>query len=154
MPKIVCYPRREQLSERDLAKIGMLAGERKLIIAQIPIAKRCDVLRAQRTKFIEQLLDGPAPIPLEMPEAIEGDKSPPGLSVENDARPLNPVGLLAIDEVTDDVESAPRFRAFVAAQPFVFVTSEQGMQRGRRSLENRDALRNVERGVRRRTTAR
>lgn len=52
----------------------------------------------------------------------------------------NPVGALAMDEVADDIERAPRFVAFVARRPFVRKAAEQGVNGGGCAGEQSNAV--------------
>ena len=71
-----------------------------------------------------------------MPEAVVGLEErvrPPG---QDDARPGHPVRLLAVDQVTDDVEGVERVGAFHPADPGVGKPVEEGVQRTRRPRED------------------
>ena len=56
----------------------------------------------------------------------------------------NPVGLLAVDQVADDVERAERVRAFGGAAPAVAQTTEQHVERARGALQDVDGLGQIE----------
>ena len=60
--------------------------------------------------------------------------------LEDDARPRNPVGLLAVNQVADDVERAPRLAAFVAEDEAVGQAAQERVERRRRPLEDGDAF--------------
>lgn len=141
-------PRCEELAKRHCSELGMLAGERKLVVGERPAAQRLEVRRSEQLESIEQLGDGLVPVELEMPEAIEWHEPATLTLRENDSRAWNPVGFFAIDEMPDDVERAPRVVALIAPQPFVAVAGEKRAQRAGRSLEDGSALADTECRVR------
>src|SRR5919109_1269418 len=71
-----------------------------------------------------------------MSEAIVRLESEISSLREDDARTRNPVGLLAIDEMTDDVEWTERVGSFCAANPRFIQAVEQASQCGRRSAKD------------------
>jgi hypothetical protein len=146
--EVVCHPRREKLTKRHRAELGMRAGERELFVGELPAAERLEIPRTQQRKPVEQLGDRPLPVQLEMAEAIEGDERAILALREDDSRSRNPVGLFAVNEMSDDIERAPRPVAFVAPQPFVAVAGQKSPQCRGRSLEDRDTLVNAKRRLR------
>ena len=71
------------------------------------------VARAQRRELVEQAVERAALRQLELREAIELVEGARLAVLEDDPRPRHPVGLLAVNQVADDVERAPRLAAFV-----------------------------------------
>ena len=60
---------------------------------------------------------------------------------QNDFGAGNPVGLLAVDEVADDIERAPGVRSFVGCDPHRWQTAQQGSKCCRRSRGDAGAYR-------------
>src|SRR3989449_11335290 len=58
--QVVHHPRREQLGERHLAQLGMLAAERQLLPGQMPAPQRRDTLSACLSKSIQPSFERPA----------------------------------------------------------------------------------------------
>jgi hypothetical protein len=68
-------------------------------------------------------------------------REPPIVALRHDqARARNPVGLLPVDEVADDVERAPALRALVRTRPGIRQTREERAQDRGCALEDRRAV--------------
>ena len=105
--EIVDHPRGEQLPERD-------GAERRMPAAAIEIgggeAKRLDpgyVLSTQSRELVEQARQASSPRRLELCKADELVERRGFAGIEDPECSRQPIGPLAVDQVTDDVEGAP-----------------------------------------------
>ena len=106
----------------------MCAFFREVRRAEVESFEGDQVLRAERSEFIEQLFErfAAAFFLSETVEGIERD----GFAVFEDAFGTeHPIGALADHEVSHDIESAPAIKAFVCCHPPAGQTAEQRIQR-------------------------
>jgi len=74
---------------------------------QFPVAQNAQVRAAQRLELVEQRRERAAAVALDVPKAVERREPADRALLQDDPRSRDPVGLFAIDQVTDDVEGAP-----------------------------------------------
>src|SRR5688572_7413138 len=117
--EIVHDPGGQQLTEGHRAKGGMLARQIQLACGQLPRAQHVEVLGSQPGKLVEQRLEPPVDVARSMPESIVRLKPEALAPRKDDARTRHPVRLLAINQVSNDIERAERVRAFSSADPRV-----------------------------------
>jgi hypothetical protein len=79
-----------------------------------------------------------------MAESVEGLESRLRTSGQNDPCPRYPVGLLAIDQMADDIEWAERIRPFCRPAPLLRQVGEDCDEDARRPRENRGGLFEIE----------
>ena len=97
----------------------MGAAPRQVLIAQIPSPQRGEVRLAEARELLEQLGQRFAGALSRLGEAIVAVEGPRLALLEDDASPHDPVGLLAVDEMADDIVGAEGVGALVGAGPFV-----------------------------------
>jgi hypothetical protein len=106
--EVVHGPRRQQLSERHFAELGMqpalLEGGG---IVHDELAESIQVLRTQCGESLDERRERNVPIALDMGESVEGIEGPTGAVAEDDLGARNPVVELGRDQVTDDVAGRP-----------------------------------------------
>ena len=113
MGQIVNGPRGEQLRKRNCAEGRMAPAAIKVSRLQIQSAQLAKIFLAQAREFIKQLRQGfPLAFAL-LREAIEGRKGARLAEFENDFRAGQPVRPLTVNEVADNIESAPSAFPFV-----------------------------------------
>jgi hypothetical protein len=128
MAEIVNDPCRQQLTQGDATKAGMVAREVKVFLRQAPVAKHIEVRGSEASEFLQEGPQGALGIAAPVPEPIvglEGRIRAPG---EDDASPGDPVGFLSVDEMPDDVEWAECLGPFRAAAPCLIDVVQKGVQ--------------------------
>jgi len=129
--EIVRGPSGQELSKRDGSEPLMCALFREVRRAQVESFERGQILRAERSEFIEQFFKRLAAAFFFLSETVEGIERA-GLAVFEDAFGTgHPVGALADDEVSNNVERAPGIRAFVCGHPPAGQAAEERIQRWR-----------------------
>lgn len=121
----------------DGTQAGMDAGQIEGGGSQVPGAKLHEVLLPELREFLEQGAERAPDVARAVPEAVvrlEDGVRAPG---QDDARPRDPIGLLAVDQVTDDVEGTECVGALHSAGPGSRKPVQQGVQDTRRSREDR-----------------
>src|SRR5262252_5660211 len=109
----------------------MSAFLREVCRAQVESFEGGDIVRAERSEFIEQLFERFAAAVFFLSETVEGIERD-GFTVLEDAfRTGHPIGALTDDEVSHDIESAPAIRAFVCRHPPAGQPAEERIQRRR-----------------------
>ena len=127
--QIVRGPSGQELSKRDGTEPLMCAFFREVRRAQVETLEGGQILRAERSEFIEQLFERFAAgffFLSETVERIERD----GFAVFEDASGTgHPIGALTDDEVSHDIERAPGVKALVCSHPPTGQTAEERIQR-------------------------
>ena len=138
--QVVHRPRSEKLAQCHDAKGRVLACEIQLRASQSQASQIPEVARAKIRKFTQQINDRlPLAVP-ELREAIEGREGDGGSVLENDVHARHPIGLFAVDKVSDAIERTPVFRIILAVNPRLRQVSELIVQDFRRARKNRDAF--------------
>jgi PAS domain S-box-containing protein len=117
VPEIVYHPAREQVPQGDAAEARMVAGEVELGIAQAPGAEQLEVRVTQFGEFGQQRFQGAAHVAAAVAEAIVRLEARVGAASQDDAGAGDPVGFLAVYEMTDHVEGAEGIGPFGAPGP-------------------------------------
>ena len=107
MPKIVDDPRSYQFRCGDYPELGVETGHSPLSISQIQVFEKAHVVGAQPLEIVQQIRDGLAGALLELGKAIERFEWLRFSVLEDVAKAWDPVGLLPMDEVANDIVSAP-----------------------------------------------
>jgi len=95
----------------------MYALFREVRRAKLETFERGQILRAERSEFIEQLFERFAAAFFFLSETVEGIERD-GFAVFEDALGTGqPVRALADDEMSNDIKSAPAIRTFVCGHP-------------------------------------
>jgi len=129
--EIVRGPSGQELSKRDGSEPLMCALFREVRRAQLESFERGQIFGTKRSEFIEQLFERFAAAFFFLSETIEGIERD-GFAVFEDAFGAgHPVGALADDEVSNNIEGAPASRAFVRGHPPAGQASEERIQRWR-----------------------
>src|SRR5688572_26499861 len=136
--EIVHDPRGEQLPERDGTERGVLARQVQVARSELPRPQQLEVVSSQPRKLVEQRRQRPIDVSGAVPESIVRLEPRAWSAREDDARARDPVRLLTVDQMSDDIEGAERLRAFVAANPRLGQAAKQGLQRRRRTREHID----------------
>jgi hypothetical protein len=113
----------------------------QLRASQSQASKISGILRVKVREFIQQVDDRlPLTVP-ELGEVVKGSERDGGTVLENDVHPRHPIGLFAMDEVSNAIERTPVLGIILALNPRLRQVSEQIVQYFRRAFENRDTLR-------------
>src|SRR5213593_3458630 len=116
VPQVVRHPGRQQLTQRDRAQRGVLARQVELRF-EMPGLQQFDVRGAKPLELTQQRFEGAAGVAGPMAKAIVWFEANARAAGQDHSRPGNPVGFLAVDQVSDVVERAERLRAFVPPRP-------------------------------------
>ena len=106
-------PGGEELAERNRTEIGVAAAAVEVAGFQLHGAKSGKAFRANGGKFVEQLRQRFALRFFVLPFAIERLESLRFAVLQDHGGAGNPVGMLGMDEVADDIEGGPGAFAFV-----------------------------------------
>ena len=138
--QVVHRPRSEKLAQCHDAKGRVRACEIQLRASQPQASQIPEVARAKIRKFTQQINDRLPRAVSELCEAIEGRERDGGSVLENDVHARHPIGLFAVDEVSDAIERTPVLRIILAVNPRLRQVSELVVQDFRRARKNRDAF--------------
>src|SRR5580765_184144 len=107
----------------------MCAFFREVRRAEVESFEGDQVLRAERSEFIEQLFERFAAAFFPLSETVEGIERD-GFAVFEDAFGTgHPIGALTDDEMSHDIDSGPGIKAFVCSHPPAGQTAEERIQR-------------------------
>ena len=95
---------------------------------QLPRSQHLQIVGPQFCEFLQQQLRRPIHIARAMTESIVRLEARIRSAREDDARPRNPIRLLAIDQVSDDIERAESARPFHSSNPFRGDSAEERVQ--------------------------
>src|SRR5437762_3370348 len=126
----------------------MNAGQIEGGESQVPGAQQREIGLAEASEFLEQGVERPAGIAGAVPEAIVGLENGIGLLRQDDTGPRDPIRLLAVDQVADDVEGTEGVGAFHAPGPGSRKPVQKRVQGPRRSRERLDGKFEIEIHVR------
>jgi hypothetical protein len=101
-------------------------------------AQLIEVGGAEAGEIIQTLADGHILTLVREAFAVKGIEGTGFAEFEDHFCAWHPVGAFAVDEVTDGVEGAPGFVAFVAMRPLFGKIAEQGIERGGGAGEESD----------------
>lgn len=116
----------------------MLASERKVVIGKVPTCQRAEVLGAEQSKLLQEYRQRLASAFLSLGESVVRGETAIGALRTNDLCARDPIGALAVDEMTENLVRAPRVGALVRTCPLGAQIAEQCSQRWRRAREDRD----------------
>src|SRR5688572_25932199 len=102
-------------------------------VRQVQRFQSAKILLAERGELVEEAGQRSSLRPRELREAIELVERPPLAVLQDDPGALHPVGSLAMNQVSDDIERAPRFAALVRDDPAVRKAAQQCVECRRRS---------------------
>ena len=114
MIEVVRDPGREELAQRNRSELRMASRPVEIGVCHAQCCQLTHIVAAQCRELVEQAVERASSRYFELGKAIELVERPALAVVEDDARARHPVGELAVDQVADDVEGAPRLAAFVA----------------------------------------
>ena len=140
MREIVSSPGSEELSKRDRAEIGVTAAAAKVIGLQIHGAQLRKAFGANGSKLIQQLGQGLALRFFALPFAVEGLEGLRLAVLKNHGGARNPVGVLRVDEMADDVECGPCALAFVREGPKFGQVTKKSVEDGGSAGEKSNGL--------------
>src|SRR5580700_447353 len=126
----------------------MRAPPREIVTAETQSFQNGDVLRSHKCELIEQGADRPALVFPEHGATVEGHESFGLTVIQNHPRPWNPVGQFAMNEMSDNVVSAPGAGAFGALHPALGHTANHGCERRRGLPQNLRGFRKFQLHVR------
>src|SRR5258706_14551966 len=95
----------------------MFAFFREVRRAQMESFEGGQILRAERSEFIEQLFERFAAAFFFLSETVEGIERDSFTVFEDAFGTGHPIGALTDNEVSHDIESAPAIRAFICIHP-------------------------------------
>src|SRR5690348_4462188 len=107
MIQVVNNPGCQQLTQRDGSQCWMGAFASELLRDDVPLAQRRQIVRARLLERREQLVECVTLILLEHGHPIERVKGSLLPMLEDVAGALDPVGLVAVHQVPDDVIGTP-----------------------------------------------
>ncbi len=117
--EIMHHPRGEQLPQRDGPQRRMFARQVEIGRRQLPRTQLIDALDSQPRKLVEQRRKRSIDVAAAVPESIVRLEAQALPTRENDAGARNPIGLLTIDQMSDDIKGAEGIRALGATDPGV-----------------------------------
>ena len=138
--QVVHCPSREKLAQCHETKGRVRAGEIQLRASESQASKILEIARAKPCKFIQQIDDRLSLALSELCEAVEGRECDGGPVLENDVHTRHPIGLFAVDEVSNAIERTPVLGIILAVNPRLRQVPELVVQDFRRARKNRDAL--------------
>src|SRR5262245_57571539 len=106
--QVVSHPGGEELLQGHLAELGMDSGQGELRRSERPASQRLEILTAPPRKQVEPTAER-RPV-AQVPKPIERYEAAVRTPVQDDAGARNPIGLLAVDEMADDIDRAPGVR--------------------------------------------
>ena len=132
MIEVVCHPCRQELSHGDETELRVTPAAVEVRVGEPKRFQRAEVFPPERSELVEELRQRSALRHRELRKAIELLEGS-GLAVfTDDSGAGYPVGPLAVDQVSDDVEGAPRVTAFVGCDPALGQAPEERIDgRGR-----------------------
>src|SRR5258708_17750085 len=107
MVEVVNNPGCQQLAQRDGSQCWMRAFAGEFLERDVPLAQRRQIVRARLLERREQLVECATLILLEHGRPIERVKGALLAVLEDDTGTLDPVGLVAVQQVPDDVIGTP-----------------------------------------------
>ena len=136
MVQVVHDPRREQLPHGDAPESWVPSGHFHLSRTELEAVEGAQVLGAQRLECLQQLLERGLSRLVESAFPVEGRERRALVTGENDAGARYPVGVLAVNEMRDDVVRAPRVGTFVRLRPVRRQAIEQRAKRDGRPFQD------------------
>jgi hypothetical protein len=138
--EVMHRPRCQKLRQRNCSEVRVEPAKRKVRRLESEPAQFAQVLRPQLGKLIQKLAERLALALPRLGEAIESVERSALSELQDHLRPRHPVGALAMDEMTDNIECAPGIRAFIVRRPLVGKVPQKRIQGCRRALEERYGL--------------
>lgn len=130
MGKVVGGPSGQKLAQGHRAESGMAAAAIEVGGLKVHRVELVEALGADGGEFVEQLCEGFALRFFVLAFAVEGLKSLRFAVLEDHGGAGNPVGVLGMDEVADDVEGGPSVETFVGVGKRFGEVAEKGLERG------------------------
>ena len=115
--QIVCSPRGKELGKRHCAKRWMPSAQLKLIWLQIKFSKNLETLRSNLGKFVEEIGKLPTLRDFDMSPAIEWLELLLLTASQDDPRTWNPIVLVGVYQVPDNIECRESAFAFITVRP-------------------------------------
>jgi hypothetical protein len=115
--EIMDDPGREQLSQCHGTERRMFAWQIQLARRELPRSHQREIVSALPGKLVEQRRKRPIDIARPVPKSVVWLESRVLTARKDDERTGNPISLLAVDQMSDDIERAERVRPFRAARP-------------------------------------
>ena len=100
-------PRGQQLPQIDVAKFRVKSFETQKLVRKVPRAQCLQVLAPLSFEFIQKPGEGLPFRISKMREPVEGRKGAVAVFIKYDLHTRDPIRVLRVDEVTDDVERFP-----------------------------------------------
>lgn len=122
--KIVNDPGCEKLTQRDRAQLGVTARSVEIGGRDGEFLEALKRRGTQLGETAEQLVNAPAARGLELREAVERRKWYGVVVGQEVFHTGNPVGALAVNQVTHHIERAPRVGALGAVRPPIWKVAE------------------------------
>jgi hypothetical protein len=94
----------QELAERYASQAGMDAGQFEGGGSQLPGAEQNKIVAAELIEFLEQGAKRATDVASAMPEAVVGLEELVGTFGQDDPGSRDPIRLLAVNQVTDDIE--------------------------------------------------
>ena len=144
MGHVVSRPGREQLRQGDRAERGVQSAALEIARLQVHGANRGEVFSAQPGEIVEQLRQRFSLALANLGEAVERLEGL-GIAVQQNALYAgDPIGPLAVGEVSDDVVGGPGVFAFVTVGPDFRLVTKERVESDRGAREQRKGFVEVE----------
>jgi hypothetical protein len=140
MREVVDGPGREELGKSDAAESGMLTATGEIGGLKVHGAEVPETFGAKLRELVEKLREGFAAAVALLSESVERLEGFFIAELEDHSGARHPVCAFAVNEVADDVESAPRFFAFVLGGPGVGKVTKKCVESGGSAREKRDGV--------------
>lgn len=138
--EVVGSPSGEELGEPHRPERGMCSALFELNGLQVQLAKFFQACGANASEFVEELREGLAAAHFDVTPAIEGVEGF-RLAVQEDAvSARKPIFLVSVNQMADYIGDSECAFAFVAVGPVLGEVAKEGVESGRRALEERDGI--------------
>src|SRR5215469_16840130 len=117
MRQVVRGPGGEQFGEGDSTERGMSPLLLEILREQVHRAQLPQAFRTRLGELIKQLFEGLTPAFAEISFPVKGRESPGFPVVEDRPGARNPIVVLGVNQVSHNIERAPRSRALITLRP-------------------------------------
>src|SRR2546422_7285609 len=140
MVEIVRDPGCQELAQCHNAELRMTPAAIEIRRAHVERSQLPEIRLSERREVVEKIGQRPSGRRPKLGEPIESLERARLTVLQNDFRTWNPIGPLAVNEMSDDIERTPCVDAFTGGDPLVRQTTEERIERRRRSRQDRDRL--------------
>jgi hypothetical protein len=134
--EIVDDPSGEQLAEIDQTERRVQSRQLELGRPEAPRGEDGEIGGSELLELVEERPQGATDVPVPVTKPVVGLELGLRSPTQNDPSPGNPIGLLAVDEMPDDIERAEGAGTLGGANPGLGQVFQQGSEDDRGSPEN------------------